>query len=260
MMGLIRSGINGLMVFDLPAGVRGDGEANEGPRICLVKWRSEWKDKLYHVYVNGHFAGITSDSEQREMIVQVPSCYDGAARIEVFGVEVNEADVDFGNELEQSNDGSGRVRLMLLRSQRLPMGSRFEVYFDKGTGVIDYENPIGGKQIWEDRRDKAGLGLARFGEGDFGYEWENGVGFGRGSFGLGEFGTDADVIEWASHSLETGTYKFSVKVIDARGNESEASETGEIAVIPAAEPARNLEVLSFDETENTLTLEIEDEK
>jgi hypothetical protein len=259
-MGLISSGINGVRVFDLPAGIRKDGGAVEAPRVCLVKWRSEWKDKLYQVYVNGHFAGVTVGCEQREMAVQTPSCYERAVRIEVFAVEASEADIDFGDELEHSSGDSGRVRLRLLRSQRLPMGARFEVYFDNGTGVIDYANPIGGERIWERRQDKAGFGLARFGEGDFGYEWEGGVGFARGGFGLGEFGVDADVIEWVSPVLEAGTYIFGVKVIDAKGNESEAGETGEIVVIPAARPARGLDVLSFDETANALTLEIKDEE
>ena len=260
MMGLISSGINGVRVFDLPTGVWEDGAVVEAPRVCLVKWRSEWKDKLYQVYVNGYFAGVTVDREQREMVVQTPSCYERAVRIEVFAVEASEADVNFGDELGQSSEDSGRVRLRLLWSQRLPMGARFEVYFDNGTGVIDYANPIGGGRVWECWQDKAGFGLARFGENDFGYEWENGVGFGRGGFGLGEFGVDADVIEWISPILETGTYRFGVKVIDTRGNESEIGETEEIVVIPAARPARELDGLSFDETTNLLMLEIKDDE
>jgi hypothetical protein len=260
MMRLISSGINGVRVFDLPTGVWKDGAVVEAPRVCLVKWRSEWKDKLYQVYVNGYFAGATVDCWQREMVVQTPSCYERAARVEVFAVEASEADVDFSDELERGDGDSGRVRLSLLRSQRLPAGARFEVYFDNGTGVVDYEHPIGGGQVWGCWQDKAGFGLAMFGEGDFGYEWAGGVGFGIGGFGLGEFGVDADVIEWVSPALDAGTYRFGVKVIDERGNESAASETGEVVVIPAARPARGLDVLSFEETTNALMLEVEDEK
>ena len=259
-MGLISSGINDVRVFDLPTGVWEDGAAVEAPRVCLVKWRSEWKDKLYQVYVNGHFAGVTVDREQKEMVVQTPSCYERAVRIKVFAVEASEADVDFGDELERSSGDSGRVRLRLLRSQRLPIGARFEVYFDNGTGVIDYANPIGGGRVWGCWQDKAGFGLTGFGENYFGYEWENGVGFGRGGFGLGEFGVDADVIEWISLVMEAGIYRFGIKVIDARGNESEASETGEIVVMPEARPAGRLDVLSFDETVNALMLEIKDDE
>ena len=260
MMGLISSGINGVRVFDLPTGVWEDGVVVEAPRVCLVKWRSEWKDKLYQVYVNGYFAGVTVDCGQREMVVQTPSCYERAARVEVFAVEASEADVDFSDWLERGDGDSGRVRLSLLRSQRLPAGARFKVYFDNGTGVVDYEYPIGGGQVWRCWQDKAGFGLAGFGESDFGYEWAGGVGFGIGGFGLGEFGVDADVIEWVSPVLDAGVYRFGVKVIDERGNESAASETGEGVVIPAARPATGLDVLSFEETTNALVLEVEDEK
>ena len=89
------------------------------------------------------------------------------------------------------------------------------------------------------------MGLARFGEGDFGYEWAGGVGFGRGGFGLGEFGVDADIIEWVSPALEAGVYRFGVKVIDERGNESAASETEEVTVIPAARPANEIKCVVF---------------
>jgi hypothetical protein len=139
----------------------------------------------------------------------------------------------------------------------LPACARFEVYFDGGSGEIDYENPIGGGQIWACLQDKAGFGLARFGEGDFGMEWAGGVGFGRGGFGLGEFGVDADVIEWVSPVLEAGTYRFGVKVFDEMGNESAASETGGVTVIPSARPASKASVVSFKADENELVIGVE---
>jgi hypothetical protein len=222
----------------------------------LVKWRSVWADKVHQVYVNGRYAGATVDGEQRQMIVQTPDCFDRAVRVEVFAVEPGEADVDFGDMVDGCEGDSGRVRLSLLRSQRLPACARFEVYFNGGSGEIDYENPIGGGRIWACLQDKAGFGLARFGEGDFGREWAGGVGFGRGGFGLGEFGVDADVIEWGSPVLEAGTYRFGVKVFDETGNESAASETGDVTVIPAARPANGLRVLSFDEEINELVFEV----
>jgi hypothetical protein len=257
-MGLISSGIDGVGVFELPAGVWADGSIVAGPRICLVKWRSEWVDKIHQVYVNGRFAGATVDCEQRQMVVQVPSCYERAARVEVFAVEPSAGDIDFGDTLKGNEADTGRVKIGVLRSQRLPMGARFEVYYDNQTGVIDYENPIGKRQVWGCRQDKAGFGLARFGENDFGYEWEAGIGFGKGSFGLGEFGVDEDVIEWVSPALEAGRYKFGVKVIDEKGNESEARETEEVVVIPAARPATKASVLSFETEMNELVIGVSD--
>jgi hypothetical protein len=253
-MGLVSSGIDKVRVFELPMGVWADGGVVAGPRICLVKWRSAWANKLHQVYVNGRFAGTTVDCEQRQIVVQSPSSFERAVRVEVFAVEPGEADVDFGNGLEWGEGDSGRVKLSLLRSQRLVAGARFEVYFDGGSGEVDYEQPIGEGPVWGSWQDKAGLGLARFGEGDFGYEWAAGVGFGRGGFALGEFGVDADVIEWVSPALEAGVYRFGIKVIDEAGNESAVSETEEVTVIPAARPAEGLKVLSFNEETNEMVL------
>jgi len=253
-MGLVSEGIDWVRAFELPVGIWADGEIVAGPRVCLVKWHSEWRDLLHQVYVNGKLAGVTVDCEQKQMVVQTPSCFDRAVRVEVFAVELSEADIDFSDTLGQSKGDSGRVRLSLLRSQRLPAGARFEVYYGKGMGEIDYEIPIGGGPVWSCWQDKAGFGLARFGEGDFGYEWAAGVGFGKGYFGSGEFGADADVIKWVSPALEAGVYKFGVKVIDETGNESAVSETGEITVIPSARPAEGLNVVSFEKQTNTLVI------
>lgn len=253
-MGLISSGISGVRVFDLPMGVWADGVVAAGPRVCLVKWRSGWSDKLHQVYVNGRYAGTTIDGEQRQMVVQVPGCYERAVRVEVFAVELDEADMDFGDTLAQDAQGGDRVRLILLRSQRLPMGAKFEVYFDNRTGVIDYEKSIGTGRIWASGQDKAGFGLGGFGKEDFGYEWAAGIGLGKGGFGRGEFGVDADIIEWVSGVLRAGVYKFGVKIIDETGNESAASETEGITVIPAARPAGGLDVLSFNEETNEIVI------
>jgi hypothetical protein len=256
-MGLISDGIEKVRVFELPTGVWANGEAVAGPRICLVRWQSAWADKIHQVYVGSRFAGATIDCEQRQILVRTPSCFDRAVRVEVFAVGQGEADIDFGEELQQGEGDSGRVRLRFLRSQRLPAGARFEVYCGKGTGEIDYEKPIGGGEVWENWQDKAGFGLARFGEGDFSYEWAAGVGFGKGEFGSGEFGVDADVIEWVSPALEAGVYRFGVKVLDELGNESEASETGEITVVPAAKPATKVSVLSFETEANEMVIGVQ---
>ena len=257
-MGLIREGIDCVRVYELPVGIWADGKVAAGPRVCLVKWRSKWLDKVHQVYVNGRFAGATIDCQQRQMVVATPNCSERVVRVEIFALGISEADVDFSEELQQSNERNGRVKLSLLRSQRLASGARFNVYYDKGTGEIDYTNPIGEGDIWTSWQDKAGFGLAKFGEGDFGYEWAAGVGFGMGGFGAGEFGADADVIEWLSPILERGVYKFAVKVIDESGNESAASETEEVTVIPSARPVSEMNLLSFDEATNTLILEISD--
>jgi hypothetical protein len=165
---------------------------------------------------------------------------------------------DFGAELEAGPPGGARVRFTLLRSQELPAGASVNVYHDHGTGNIDYSEPLNATpvRVWSCPQDKAGLGMAPFGTGDFGYEAGAAVGLGKGSFGRGPFGLDADVMEWTSPVLPPGQYRFGVKVIDGQGNESAGSETESIAVVPAAVPAARLDIVTFDEATERLTLGI----
>jgi hypothetical protein len=213
---------------------------------------------FYQVYVNGQYAGSTVDSRQRQMIVPIPSSFETSARIEVFAVEAEYAHIDLSNELTNSPASSGRVRISLLRSQNLPMDATAEIYFDNETGTVDYNQPLSDRpiRIWPAWQDKAGFGMSRFGGSDFGYDVAGAVGFGKGSFGHGQFGLDADTIEWTSPPLTAGIYKFGVKIINGAGNESSASETESISVIPAASPAEQVSICSFDKQTNELVLSV----
>ncbi len=72
-MALIGSGIENLSALELPCGIWADGEYIGSPLVVLVKWRSVWTDKFYQIYVNGQYSGTTVDSQQRQMIVQIPT-------------------------------------------------------------------------------------------------------------------------------------------------------------------------------------------
>lgn len=72
-MALTGNSIEKVRAFELPAGIWADGRYVESPRTALVKWHSCWPDMFYQVYVNGRYAGATVDSQQRQMIVQVPT-------------------------------------------------------------------------------------------------------------------------------------------------------------------------------------------
>ena len=257
-MALVSSGIEKVRMFELPGGIREDGRTESTARIALVKWQSDWSDKFYQIYVNGQYAGATLDSGQRQMIVQMPASLETPVRIEVFAVEAEDADTDFGSEIDSSGGDSGRVKISLLRDQSLPIDSAVQIYFDNGTGQIDYDNPINSSpiRVWPVRQDKAGFGMSRFGFSDFGLDSAAAVGFGKGSFGNGQFGLDADTIEWVSLSLQAGVYKFAVKITDGAGNESGGSETGQITVTPAARPAEQLSISSFDKLTGQLVLSV----
>jgi hypothetical protein len=256
-MPLYKDGIDKVRAFELPAGIWADGRIFGEPRVALIRWQSNWNDKFHQVYVNGQYAGSTIEAGQRQIIVQLPNSFETAARIEVFAVEPEEVNADFSSELVLSVVKSGRVKIRLLRKQDFPIDSSIWIYFDNGTGQIDYNKPLNVFPIWvwPCWQDKAGFGLSRFGEIDFGYDGAAAVGFGKGFFGGGEFGFGTDTIEWTSPELGKGTYKFAIKLIDDRGNES-TIETEEITVIPAVKPAGGLDVFSFDKTANQLVLNV----
>jgi hypothetical protein len=255
---LISDGIDEVLAFELSAGIRADGDNWVSYRVCLVRWRSSLSGKFHQVYADGRYAGTTVDTEQRQMAVRVRCALESAVRIEVFGVDAEQAYMDFSEELTTPFCGAGRVKISLFRSQDLPVDATVQFYFDNGTGDIDYNNVISEAaiRIWPSWRDKAGFGMSGFGEDDFGLDWSNGVGFGDGVFGEGWFGIDADLLEWVSPAMSAGVYKFGVKVFDSEGNESEAVETGEVTVTPSAIPADQILVQSFDKQTNQLVLGI----
>ena len=257
-MSLISTGIESVRAFELPAGIWADGQCIEVPRFALVKWRSAWCDKFHQVYVNGQYSGTTLDSRQRQMVVPIPTFFESPVRLEVFALGAEDAYTDFSSDYIRPVD-SGRVKITMLRSQNLPAGATAEIYFDNGTGQIDYDNPLTDSplRIWPAFQDKAGFAMSGFGLGDFGYDSAASVGFAKGSFGLGQFGLDADTIEWTTPELKNGTYRFAVKLRNSSGRQSSSSETGPITVTPGAKPAEGLSVSSFDNQTNQLLLTIE---
>ncbi len=254
---LISDGIEKVRVFELPVGIRADGGYVGTPRTSLVKWHSHWPNMLYQVYVNGRYAGVTADSQQRRMVIQMPTSLEAPVRIEVFAVKPEKADTDFSSEIGPSIGRSGRVKIRLLRSQNLPVGATAQIYSDGGRGEIDYDNPLCNSpiKVWPTQQDKSGFGISRFGASDFGYDSAAAVGFGRGSFGEAQFGLDADILEWISAPMQTGVYKFAVKITDEAGNES-TSETVQVSAIPATKPAEQVSISSFDKLTNQLVLSI----
>ena len=256
----VRDGIENVRVLVLPDGVAADGRCAALSRAALVTWHSSLEGMVHQVYVNGCLAGATLDAEQRHLVVHSPSSFQSAVHIEVIAVEPKDARMDFAEELERPAAGGGRVRLVLLRSQTLPIRATANIHSNHGAGQIDYTEPLNRAPIavWPCPQDKAGFGMAQFGEGDFGYDSAASVGFGKGGFGNGSFGLDADAVEWVSPPLALGRYRFGIRIADARGNESPASETGTITIIPAARPAAGLEVAAFDPQTYQLTLNLLD--
>jgi len=258
-VGLISSGIDKVRAFILPAGVGADGRVVAKPQTVFVRWQSEWSDKLHQLYANGEYAGVTLDTEQRDMVVHFRSSWQSAVCIEVFAIEPGQGNLDFSSELETAERHSGRVEISWLRQQALPAGGTAEVFSNNGNGDIDYDKAVTSRalRIWPAWQDKGGFGFSRFGRSDFGFDGSAAVGFGKGAYGMGDFGFDADVISWRSSELEAGVYKFAVKVADELGNEDAGEdETEPITVIPRPRPAEELAVASFNKGANELVLSV----
>ncbi len=247
---LIANGIEKVKALKLPIGGNFDS-----PRTALVRWQSSHNEKLHQAYVNGKYAGVTVNSQQRQLIVPLPSSFATAVSIEIFAVEPKDAHIDFSDEVEPVIT-NGRVKLRLLRSQNLPFDSTIKIYSDSATGQIDYDNSLNAEAInvWPSRYDKCGFGNSRFGRSDFGYDSAAAVGFGRGNFGRGQFGLDADSIEWMTNQLAKGIYKFAIVVYDKEGEQFSVTETEPITVIPSPRPAERLTVISFNKHTNELLL------
>ena len=142
------------------------------------------------------------------------------------------------------------------RRGTIPLGAKAMVYWNKGSGEIDYNNPLVTKAIWSSIVEKWGWGLDSFGKGDFGYSGTGAVGWGRGSFGKGEFGFDAEMVIFESESLPSGQYKFAVRMMDAQGNLDEGEfSTWECDIDPLP-VAPGLQIESYDELSDILTLNI----
>ncbi len=257
-MGLISDGISNVRAFAIAGGVAGSGRFDAVVGRALVTWRSTHSGRLHQVYVNGKPAGVTADAEQRRLVVAVPASVSSAVRIEVCAVASEDADKDFGEELEPAAAGGGRVRIGVLRSQSLPIGGDVRIYSDGDTGTVDYSSVLanGSVRLWAARQDKSGFGMSCFGGSDFGYDGAAAVGFGKGCFAEGAFGFDADRSVWVSEALEKGDYLFGVEVSDADGVEGAAGEIGPVFVGAAAAGAEELAIESFDRAANRLVLSV----
>jgi hypothetical protein len=230
---MLSEGISRVRAFELATGT------------AVVKWHSAYNDKLYQVYVNGRFAGATIELTQRQMIVPIPLSQKTAARIEVFAVEPEFADVDFSDEINTSQNQTGRVKIEFPRTDNLPMDGKADYYLE--------ENKLNnrGVRIQPDFVDKGGFGLSSFGNSDFGYDGSAAIGFGKGNFGF-----DTDMLRWQSGQLQADNYKFDIKITDNLGNTTDEQETEIMTIIPPATPAERLTIKSFDKHNGKLILQV----
>ena len=238
-----------------PAGYLKDGTAAALPGVILVRWKSGHTDKLFQVYVNGEWAGVTSHTEQRELSVQYDHTH--TAVIEVIWVTADDKFVDWGGRVTgwKKTDGSHAV-LSFSRRGTIPLGSEARLYGDRGLGEINFAEVLDRQAVWLEPTEKWGWGLDAFGRGDFGYSGTGATGWGKGSFGYGEFGFDADRLSFESEELAAGRYRFAVRLADAAGNLDEGEILEAEVNIDPLPVGPGLSIESYDDQTETLALNI----
>ncbi len=247
--------IENVIACELPAGVTDSGQGDNLHSSLLIKFSSGRTDRLHQVYLNGRYAGTTVEPDQRQMIVPMPPAR-AFVTVTVCAVNFADAFTDFSNLIPPTR--SGRVRIQILRSQSIPLGSFLNLYFDNASGDIDYNNPLNPEPIpvWPDRCLKTGFGLGKFAKDDFGYDGDAAIGFGKGLFAQGPFGFDADAVSWTSPPLLTGQYRFAVGVRDINAAITYSDERS-IYVNSPAVPAKKLSVHSYDPQTKQITFTID---
>jgi len=254
-MGFSSDNIEHVKAMEIPLGFLADGQMVSVPGLALVGWRSDQSDKLFQVYVDGRLAGVTVYPDQRMLPVQCEETHTSA--IEVVAVDPADKDVDHSSQLSGFDDIDGcHVMLSWPKRGTIAFGSRVVIYWDGGSGEIDYSEPVWQQSVWQGAWEKWGWGLDAFGRGDFGYSGTGAAGFGRGSFGNGEFGFDAEMQCFASEALSAGSYKFALRVTDSLGNYNDGQDSlFDISVDPLPEAA-TLALESYDDVSNLLVLDI----
>jgi hypothetical protein len=230
--------ISNVQVFSLPMGVSADGSANQLTGFAVVKWHSEY-NLPHQVYVNGKFAAA-ADTEQRQMIISLPLSQKAAVKIEVYAVDLQNADTDF-SELIESEHKPSRVQI------------EFPKMLDGCIDIYREDEKLTNQTIR--LFSLIGFGLAGFGQSDFAFDSGAAAGLGKGAFGYGQFGFDADMFCWQSSQLNTGTHSFKLKITDVNGNQTE-TQTQPVTLIQSALPAEKITIDSFDKQNNKLVLSV----
>ena len=254
-MGFSTANINKVRAMVFPAGMLSNGVVVWLPGAVLVSWHSSETDKLFQVYVDGQLAGATLHVQQRMLLVRYAHTH--TAAIEVVAVEAEGRDVDYSEQLVGFTDADGsHAVLSWPKRGSLPLDSKANIYWNCGSGEVDYNEPLAIQNIWSGLAEKWGWGLDTFGNGDFGYSGTGAVGFGCGSFGLGELGFDAQMGRFQSGSLMVGTYKFAVRISDGLDNLDDGGVdilTVSVDPLPAA---ASVSIDSYDKQSDELVLNI----
>ena len=213
----------------------------------LLKLASAHADKVLQCYVNGVLVAW-QQAPQATWTCELPGV---AGTDDVFILAVDTADgaVSFWPQVAAGRP-TRRLRVRLARKLApYRPGDCWRIYRgEAGQGTATRLVA----QILIRNGANSGVGFGyHFGQGGFGWDGAAAVGFGA-NFGTGEFGFDAQDALWQSEPLPAGAYPLRIRICDAAGNESPATQTN-IALAAPPRPASDLRITQYVPATDTLT-------
>lgn len=227
-----------------------------GVKAGLVfRWTDSYTDKLYQLYINGTLTAETQAvGALKQLTAKVPKQF----YWEIMAIDPEDAGTDYSDYLTETDDTGARVEFSWDRDpSKLEAGSYVDIFWDAGTGEIDYDTPINESHIYNFPTGavNSGFGLGEFGA-IMGYSGA-GVGFGAGVFGGDEDGFEFDQVVWTTRPLPAGTYQFDVVLYDAAGNSDGTGNNVQTVVVNCAPPApKSIVVKSYDSDTDGLVLTV----
>jgi len=149
-----------------------------------------------------------------------------------------------------------RVRIEVVRSRRYGPTDGYQVYTDRGTGVVDWDHPATARRVllWEDVPAVAGHLLGGHARGPHlcGVEPD---GHCEGTWLLDEHLRPAVAVRWESEVHVFGRFKYVVAMEDAAGNAAiEEAVVHETIINSEPVPAMGLRGESYDQATGRLAL------
>ena len=239
---VITTGIDQIVAETLPGGQ------------YLIRFRSTNAGMHHQLYLNGNLSAWTDSSDERSFLLASPAA---PASCCIVAVEEQYRQQDLSNYLpEDLQKPSWVYHARVIRSAPICSDEVVEILDDRATGGDLWENPLISRQLWPEWQPRWAFGQDRFGEGGFGYDGANALGFGNGAFAAGMFGIDTDLIELQATLTEQGRHKIVIQRRRTTTGQTVQSEPIHINVDLPPAPAKQIMATNYDFQKKQLTLQI----
>lgn len=207
----------------------------------------------HQLYINGRLADWTDTPTQRHFAI------DGEIsplEIAIAAVDAPRRAVDLAELLgEGVGEPTWRYTAAALRGLQHRPGDMLAVMGDRATGQ-GASHVLALREIWPDWAPRWSFGEDVFGMGGFGYDGYRAPGLGVGLFGTGPFGLGIDTIIIYADLPEEGAHEIVLRTLAPDGQYADADAVS-VLVAPPPGAVAGVSVTGYDDTTDTITLEIE---